>query len=282
MVKRVSFFIYGCLSYLLFLAAFLYAIAFVEGVVVTTRLDGAAAGPLGTSLLIDTVLLGVFAVQHSVMARRGFKAWWTRIVPSEMERSTFVLLASAALLLMFWQWRPLGGVVWEVAAPAGRDVLVAISAFGWGMVLVATFLINHFDLFGLRQSWFALRGVPYRPVKLATPWLYRVVRHPLYLGFLIAFWSAPTMTLAHLVFAIATTGYILIAIQLEERDLVAEHGASYETYRRQVPMLLPSGRAAALPVDPSRIVSNAINAKFLLVLVVPTAAVVALELLHRI
>jgi len=281
MVKRVSFFLYGCVSYLVFLGTFLYAIAFVEGVFVPTRLDGEATGNLVTSLLVNAGLLTVFAVQHSVMARRGFKAWWRRIVPSELERSTYVLLASVALLLLFWQWRPLGGVVWHVDHPAGRGVLFAISAFGWGLVLVATFLINHFDLFGLRQSWFALRGEPYKPVSLATPWLYRLVRHPLYLGFLIAFWAAPTMTLAHLVFAVATTGYILIAIQLEERDLVAEHGAAYESYRARVPMLVPAARPAAPAVSVSQVVSNAMNAKFLFVLLAPTAAVIALELLRR-
>jgi protein-S-isoprenylcysteine O-methyltransferase Ste14 len=267
MFKRVSFFVYGCVSYLLFLATFSYAIAFVEGVGVPTRLDGVPVGPLATSLLIDAALLTVFAAQHSVMARRGFKTWWTRIVPLEIERSTFVLFASAALMLLLWQWRPLGGVVWQVDHAASRAALFAISASGWGLVLVATFLINHFDLFGLRQAWFALRGQPYQAVPLATPWLYRVVRHPLYLGFLIAFWAAPTMTLAHLVFAVATSAYILIAIQLEERDLVTEHGAGYETYRRRVPMLLPGARPAA---------------RHLLILLVPATAVVGLELLARI
>ena len=278
MFKRVAFFVYGSLSYLAFLATFLYAIAFVEGVAVPTRLDGDAIGPLGLSLLIDAALLGVFAVQHSVMARRGFKAWWTRIVPQEMERSTFVLFANAALMLLFWQWRPLGGIVWQVNNAAGRVALLATSAFGWTMVLVATILINHFDLFGLRQAWFALRDKQYRPVPLATPWLYRFVRHPLYLGFLIAFWAAPTMTLAHLVFAVATTGYILIAIQLEERDLVAEHGAAYEAYRQQVPMLLPAGRRAAAG---QRVVSSAVAARNLLVLLVPALTVLGLEAIQR-
>jgi protein-S-isoprenylcysteine O-methyltransferase Ste14 len=282
MFKRVSFFVYGCLAYLLFLVSFLYAIAFVEGVGVPTRLDGAAAGPIGTSLLIDAVLLAVFAIQHSVMARRGFKAWWTQFVPSEIERSTFVVLASAALLLLYWQWRPLGGVVWHVSNPVVRVALVAISASGWAMVFIATVLINHFDLFGLRQVWLALRGERYRSVPLGAPGPYRFVRHPLYLGFLTAFWAAPTMTLAHLVFAVATTAYILIAIQLEERDLVAEHGPVYNAYRRRVPMLLPiRRRRLKATLDASQVVARAIKAKFLLVLLVPTVAVVALEFMLR-
>lgn len=280
MFKRVSFFAYGCLAYLLFLATFLYAIAFVEGVVVPTRLDGVPVGPRGMSLLIDTLLLGVFAVQHSVMARRGFKAWSTRLVPSEIERSTFVALASGALLLLFWQWRPLGGVLWQVSTPALRAALIAISASGWALVLVATLLINHFDLFGLRQAWFALHDRRYTRVPLATPSLYRYVRHPLYLGFLIAFWSAPTVTLAHLLFAAATTAYILIAIRLEERDLIAEHGEEYERYRRRVPKLLPARRQLTSSNEASQVVARAITAKFLLLLLVPTS-IVALECLLR-
>ena len=281
MFRRVAFFAYGTFSYLAFLATFLYAIAFVEGIAVPTRLDGPAVGPIGVSLLIDTILLGIFAVQHSVMARRGFKAWWTRVVPQEMERSTFVLFASAALALLVWQWRPLGGTVWQVDIAAGRAALMAASALGWTTVLVATFLINHFDLFGLRQSWYALRGKRYQRVALATPWLYRFVRHPLYLGFVIAFWSAPTMTLAHLVFAIATTAYILIAIRLEERDLIAEHGAAYETYRRQVPMLLPASRPAAVVMTVERAATGRTAVKNTLVLVLPVLAVLGLELMLR-
>jgi protein-S-isoprenylcysteine O-methyltransferase Ste14 len=241
MLKRALFFAYGLVSYVIFLATFLYAIAFVGGFFVPTRLDGAPSGPLALSIAIDAALLTIFAVQHSVMARRWFKERWTRIVPPPVERSTFVLFASLALGLLCWQWRPLGGQVWLVTLPAARVVLWIAFAFGWLQVLLMTFLINHFDLFGLRQVWLQLLGRPYTRVQFATPAPYRVVRHPLYLGFLIAFWSTPNMTLAHLLFAIATTAYIVLAIQFEERDLAHEHGANYEEYRRRVPMLLPFG-----------------------------------------
>jgi protein-S-isoprenylcysteine O-methyltransferase Ste14 len=240
MVTRVLYFVYGCLAYLLFLATFLYAIAFVGGLPVPTTLDGAATGDVATSLAIDAALLGVFAVQHSVMARRWFKSWWTQIVPYAIERSTYVLFASLALDLLFWQWRPLGGVVWSVGSSSARAAIWAVFAFGWLQVLVITFYINHFDLFGLRQVWLHLVGRHYTRVAFATPAPYRFVRHPLYLGFLLAFWAAPTMTLAHLVFAVATTAYIVLAIQFEEHDLAHEHGAAYQEYRRRVPMLLPS------------------------------------------
>ena len=247
MVSRVLFFAYGCLAYLIFLGTFLYAIAFVGGVFVPTRLDGEPAMPLATALAIDAGLLTIFAVQHSVMARRWFKEWWTQFVPQPIERSTYVLFASLALILLFWQWQPLGGVVWQVEDPIGRSVLLALFAWGWLQVLVTTFLIDHFDLFGLRQVWLHLLGRPYTRAHFVTPAPYRFVRHPLYLGFLLAFWMTPLMTLAHLVFAIATTAYIVLAIQFEERDLVHEHGAAYEQYRRRVPMLLPRPRRAPEP-----------------------------------
>jgi protein-S-isoprenylcysteine O-methyltransferase Ste14 len=239
MITRVLYFAYGCLAYLLFLATFLYAIAFVGGFAVPTTLDGPAEGTLITALAIDAALLLVFAVQHSVMARQGFKQWWTRIVPAALERSTYVLCASLALDLLFWQWRPLGGIVWSIEQPAARAFVWTVFAYGWLQVLAMTFYINHFDLFGLRQVWLHLIGRPYTHVGFATPAPYRFVRHPLYLGFLVAFWAAPTMTLAHLVFAVATTAYIVLAIQFEERDLAREHGAPYWEYRRHVPMLLP-------------------------------------------
>jgi methanethiol S-methyltransferase len=239
MLARLVFLAYGAVCYLFFLATFLYAIAFVGGFAVPTRLDGEATTPLMRALAIDLGLLLLFATQHSIMARRWFKQRWTRVMPASLERSTYVLCASMALALLCWQWRPIGGVVWSVEAPAIRALLWAVFAFGWLQVLAVTFLINHFDLFGLRQVWLQFVKRPYSRVSLVTPGPYRVVRHPLYLGFLLAFWATPTMTVAHLLFAVATTGYILVAIQLEERDLVHEHGASYAAYRRLVPMLLP-------------------------------------------
>jgi protein-S-isoprenylcysteine O-methyltransferase Ste14 len=243
MLKRLLFFAYGVGSYLIFLATFLYAIAFVGGFAASSRLDGPLQGSLADALAIDCALLTVFAVQHSVMARRWFKERWTQIVPWCVERSTYVLCASLALLLLFWQWRAIGIPIWSVENAAGRLVLWTLSGAGWATVLTVTFLINHFDLFGLRQVWLPLVGRPYTPVSFRTPLPYRFVRHPLYFGFLLAFWMTPTMTLAHLVFAFATTAYIVLAIQFEEQDLVSDHGAAYEEYRRAVPMLLPrSGR----------------------------------------
>ena len=239
MPKRLSFFAYGVVSYLIFLATFLYAIAFVGGFAVPSRLDGPLQTSLPQALLINCVLLTIFAVQHSVMARPWFKERWTRIVPWAIERSTYVLFASLALLLLFWQWRPIGVEIWTIEHPIAKAALWTLFAVGWATVLIVTFLINHFDLFGLRQVWLPLVGKPYTRVSFRTPLPYRFVRHPLYLGFLLAFWMTPTMTLAHLMFAIATTAYIVLAIQFEEHDLIAEHGASYEDYRRRVPMLLP-------------------------------------------
>jgi protein-S-isoprenylcysteine O-methyltransferase Ste14 len=239
MTKRLLFFAYGLTSYLIFLATFLYAIAFVGGFVVPSRLDGPLRTSLPEALAIDCALLTIFAVQHSVMARRWFKERWTQIIPWTIERSTFVLCASLALLLLFWQWRPIGIEIWSVENPAARAVLWTLFAAGWATVLAVTFLINHFDLFGLRQVWLPLTGRPYTRVPFRTPMPYRLVRHPLYFGFLVAFWMTPNMTVAHFVFALATTAYIVMAIQFEEKDLVAEHGSAYEQYRRSVPMLLP-------------------------------------------
>ena len=240
MLKRVLFFVYGVAAYLTFLGTFLYAIAFVGGFGVPTRLDGSLQSSLPRAIAIDCALLTIFAVQHSVMARRWFKERWTQIVPWAIERSTYVLCASVALLLLFWQWRPIGITIWSIEDATARMVLWALFAAGWATVLIVTFLINHFDLFGLRQVWLPLIGRPYTRVSFRTPLPYRFVRHPLYLGFLFAFWMTPTMTLAHLVFAIATTAYIVLAIQFEERDLAAEHGAAYEEYRHRVPMLFPA------------------------------------------
>jgi protein-S-isoprenylcysteine O-methyltransferase Ste14 len=229
---------YGAVSYVIFFLTFLYAIGFVGNVVVPKSLDSAATDPWQTALAINLGLLSLFAVQHSVMARPAFKRIVTRVIPPAAERSTYVLASSLALILLFWQWRPLGGVVWDVQSEIGRLVLYGGFAFGWGLVLLSTFVINHFDLFGLRQTWRAFRGQPQAGLRFATPVLYRIIRHPLYVGWFFAFWSTPTMTVTHLLFAVVTTAYILVAIQFEERDLMAAH-PEYAEYRQQVPMLVP-------------------------------------------
>ena len=238
-MRRIVAFLYGVTSYLLFFGTFLYAIGFVGNFLVPTSLDAAPTVSVRHALLINLGLLGLFAVQHSLMARPAFKQWWTQFVPQPVERSTYVLFSSLALLLLFWQWQPIGGTVWQVESTMGQGILYALFAFGWMLVLVSTFLINHFDLFGLRQVYLYLRGREYTHLTFATPGPYTMVRHPLYVGWFFAFWATPTMTAAHLVFALMTTAYILIAIQLEERDLLTVHGEPYAEYRRNVPMLIP-------------------------------------------
>jgi protein-S-isoprenylcysteine O-methyltransferase Ste14 len=239
-VRAILSFLYGLATYLFFLGTFLYAIGFVGNVAVPKAIDSGAASSLPEALLVDVLLLGLFAVQHSVMARRSFKRWWTRIVPPALERSTFVLAASAALALLLWQWRPIAQpTVWRIESGVGVALVGGVFWLGWAMLLLSTFLINHFELFGLRQVFARLRGRQLARPAFVTPFLYRYVRHPIYLGFLLAFWATPVMSAGHLLFSIATTGYILVGIALEERDLIAQYGNRYRVYREQVGMLLP-------------------------------------------
>jgi methanethiol S-methyltransferase len=256
-MKKTAFFIYSLIAYAIFLATLNYAVGFLGNlrlgpwhglVFVPKSMDvGGEGAPVATALLIDAALLSVFALQHSVMARRGFKRWWTRIVPPPIERSTYVLFSSVALALLFALWRPIGGTIWHFEDRGITTALTVVSLIGWFIALIATFHINHFELFGLRQTLYALLGREAPVTRFVTPGLYRAVRHPLYLGFVIAFWATPVMTIGHLVFAIATTGYILVAIQLEERDLVHAFGNDYVRYRQQVPMLAPLPRRSELP-----------------------------------
>ena len=237
-MSRLLVFVYGVIAYSVFLVSYLYAVGFVGNFMVPKSLDSAPTAPLGTALLINLGLLGLFAVQHSVMARPAFKRQLLRLIPQATERSTYVLVSSLALILLFWQWSPLGGVIWDVQDSTARAVLYGLFGFGFLLVLVATLLINHLDLFGLRQVWLNLRGREYTSLNFVTPGPYRLIRHPLYLGWLFAFWATPTMTVTHLLFAAMTTAYIFVAIQLEERDLIAAH-PQYVEYKRRVPMMIP-------------------------------------------
>ena len=237
-MSRLLVFVYGVIAYAVFLVSYLYAVGFVGNFMVPKSLDSAPTAPLGTALLINLGLLGLFAVQHSVMARPAFKRQLLRLIPQATERSTYVLVSSLALILLFWQWSPLGGVIWDVQDSTARAVLYGLFGFGFLLVLVATLLINHLDLFGLRQVWLNLRGREYTSLNFVTPGPYRLIRHPLYLGWLFAFWATPTMTVTHLLFAVMTTAYIFVAIQLEERDLIEAH-PQYVEYKRRVPMMIP-------------------------------------------
>ena len=243
-MKRALILLYGLACYAVFFAVFLYAVGFIGNFAVPKSIDSPREGTLAAALAVDLGLLALFALQHSVMARPAFKRWWTRFVPVEAERSTYVLFSSLALALLFWLWQPLGGNIWQVTSQAGVISINVICALGWALLLYATFLINHFDLFGLRQVWLYALGTPYSQLQFKTPWLSRQVRHPLYVGWLMIFWATPVMTVAHLLFAAMTTAYILLAIQFEERDLIAEH-PEYARYRERVPMLLPWPRKSA-------------------------------------
>jgi protein-S-isoprenylcysteine O-methyltransferase Ste14 len=236
---RIFVFSYGTLAYAICLGVFAYAVGFIGNFAVPKAMDSGREVPLAQALIVNALLLGFFAIQHSVMARSWFKRWLTRMIPAAAERSTYVLLSSLALILLFWQWQPMGGTIWNVQNPVARAVLYGLYAVGWIQVLVTTFLINHFDLFGMRQVYLHLLGRELTPLKFVTPGPYEVIRHPLYVGWLLVFWATPTMTLAHLLFAVLTTSYILVAIQFEERDLVRHHGQAYAEYRKRVPKLIP-------------------------------------------
>lgn len=238
-MKRALIFLYGLICYVMFLATFLYAIGFIGDIFVPKTIDSGAAGPIGMAIVIDAVLLTIFALQHSVMARPEFKKWWTRFIPKSMERSTFVLFANLALVLLYWQWRPIPAVVWSVQSHWAQILIRAIYAAGWFILLTGTFMISHAHLFGLKQVYEKLTKKEVSAPQFMQPGYYKYIRHPLMLGFIISFWAAPVMTVGHLLFAAASTGYILVALQLEERDLIKFFGEKYIEYKKRVPMFIP-------------------------------------------
>ncbi len=239
---KVLAFVYGVVCYFLAVHTILYAIGFEENLLVPKGIDDGVVGPIGEALLINTLLLALFAVQHTIMARPGFKAWWTKIIPKPIERSTFVLAATLVFALFLWQWRPIAGVVWSVDHDIGAAILIGINFLGWAIFFWSTFLINHFELFGLQQVYNHLRGAQPPARTFKNPSLYKLCRHPMMLGFLIAFWATPHMTVGHLFFSIAVTAYIFMGMWFEERDLVTALGPPYEAYRQEMPMILPFGR----------------------------------------
>jgi protein-S-isoprenylcysteine O-methyltransferase Ste14 len=241
-MKRVLFFVYGVISYSLFFGVFCYLPGFLGNFLVPKSIDSPASVPFGEALLVNTALLGLFAIQHSVMARQGFKKWWTKFIPKPIERSTYVLLASLIVILLYWQWRPMGVTIWNITDPTLVIVFNGLMILGGLIVLVTTFLINHFDLFGLRQVWLYLIGKKYTNLGFVVPGPYKLIRHPLYFGWLLMFWATPVMTIAHLVFAVATTGYIFVAIWFEEKDLITIHGRDYAEYKKRTPMIFPFGK----------------------------------------
>ena len=238
-MKKILVLLYGVISYLLFFGTFLYAFGFVGNLYVPKSIDGEPQVPLAQAILINASLLLVFALQHSIMARPVFKKWWTKIIPEQAERSTYVLFSSICLLLLVWQWQPMGGFIWRIEEPLAKTIMTVLFITGWWIVLISTFMINHFDLFGLRQVWFYFIGKKYEPLQFRIPFFYKYVRHPLYLGWLIAFWATPVMSAAHLLFAVLTTGYILTAIKFEEKDLITHFGGKYLSYKRWVPKIIP-------------------------------------------
>ena len=238
-MRKMMSLLYGTIAYAVFLCTFIYGIGFVGNLLVPKSIDSGTPGDFGMSLVINVSLLALFALQHTIMARPGFKEVWTKVVPKQIERSTFVLFASLILILTFWQWRPMPGLIWQVENNAGQVLLIGLQMAGWVFALLATVMIHHFDLFGMRQVYLYAKGEKYRDLGFRTSGLYKYVRHPIMLGFLIAFWATPMMTVGHLVFALTTTAYVLVGTRIEERDLLRLHDDRYLAYRRQVPALIP-------------------------------------------